>query len=99
MSNEKTAADKAGVDKTSRLNVSQMQKKPVARVPAGVPCLRCQHEIDSYVFTKFNPLPYGTPSGNVMLECPKCGHLEFLSQNSPLLHRLKANPVAVGDGD
>jgi hypothetical protein len=34
-----------------------------------------------------------------MLECPKCGHLEFLSQNSPLLHRLKANPVAVGDGD
>jgi hypothetical protein len=51
------------------------------------------------VFTKLTFLPYGTQSGNVMLECPKCGHLEFLSQNSPLLQRLKANPVAVGDGD
>ncbi len=98
MSTEKTAIEKTA-EKTSRANLSQMQKKPAARVPAAVQCLRCQHEIDSYVFTKFNPLPYGTPSGNVMLECPKCGHLEFLSQNSPLLHRMKANPVAVGDGD
>jgi DNA-directed RNA polymerase subunit RPC12/RpoP len=99
MSAEKTVGDKTTADKTSRTSPSQMQKKPVARVPAGIQCLRCKHEIESYVFTKFNPLPYGTPSGNVMLECPKCGHLEFLSQNSPLLHRLKANPVAVGDGD
>ena len=66
---------------------------------SGVQCLRCKHELESYVFTKLTFLPYGTQSGNVMLECPKCGHLEFLSQNSPLLQRLKANPVAVGDGD
>ena len=86
-------------EKSGRTSVSQSAKKPVARAASGVQCLRCKHEIDSYVFTKLTFLPYGTQSGNVMLECPKCGHLEFLSQNSPLLQRLKANPVAVGDGD
>jgi hypothetical protein len=86
-------------EKNSRSSVSQMEKKPVARAISGVQCLRCKFELDSYVFTKLNFLPYGTQSGNVMLECPKCGHLEFLSQNSPLLQRLRANPVAVGDGD
>lgn len=85
--------------KNIRPGFSQAEKKPVARALSGIQCLRCQHEIDSYVFTKLTFLPYGTQSGNVMLECPKCGHLEFLSQNSPLLQRLKANPVAVGDGD
>ncbi len=93
------SVEKVRMEKASRPSPSQVAKKPAASVPTGVPCLRCKHEIDSYVFTKFTFLPYGTPSGNVMLECPKCGHLEFLSQNSPLLHRLKANPVAVGDGD
>jgi hypothetical protein len=90
-------------EKTSRLNFAEIdkkgEKKPVARALSGVQCLRCKHELESYVFTKLTFLPYGTQSGNVMLECPKCGHLEFLSQNSPLLQRLKANPVAVGDGD
>jgi hypothetical protein len=86
-------------EKTSRLSFPQAAKKPMARAVSGVECLRCKHTIDSYVFTKLTFLPYGTQSGNVVLECPKCGHLEFLSQNSPLLQRLKANPVAVGDGD
>lgn len=87
------------IDKTSRPSPLPVGKKPSASVLSKVECLRCRHEIDSYVFTKFTFLPHGTPSGNVMLECPKCGHLEFLSQNSPLLDRLRANPVAVGDGD
>jgi len=87
------------VEKTSRSSPLSVVKKPSASVPSNVECLRCKHEIDSYVFAKFTFLPHGTPSGNVMLECPKCGHLEFLSQNSPLLDRLRANPVAVGDGD
>lgn len=86
-------------EKTSRANLSQMEKKPAARAEGGVQCLRCKRELDSYVFTKLTFLPYGTQGGNVMLECPKCGHLEFLSQSSPLLQQLKANPVAVGDGD
>jgi hypothetical protein len=87
------------VEKNSRSSPSLVGKKPAASVPTNVECLRCRHEIDSYVFTNFTFLPYGTPHGNVMLECSKCGHLEFLSQNSPLLHRLRANLVAVGDGD
>ena len=86
-------------EKTSRTSFSETEKKPVARAVRGVPCLRCKHELDSYVFTKLTFLPYGTQGGNVLLECPKCGHLEFLSQNSPLLQRLKASLVAVGDGD
>ena len=88
------------IEKTSRSSSAfVVEKKPSASVPGNVECLRCKHEIDSYVFAKFTFLPHGTPSGNVMLECPKCGHLEFLSQNSPLLDRLRANPIAVGDGD
>lgn len=86
-------------EKNPRTGPAQTGKKPVARAIPPVQCLRCKHEIDSYVFTKLNFLPYGMQGGNVVLECPKCGHLEFLSQNSPLLQRLKANPVAVGDGD
>lgn len=86
-------------EKNLRPVSAQTAKKPVARAATPVQCLRCKHEIESYVFTKLNFLPYGTQGGNVVLECPKCGHLEFLSQNSPLLQRLKANSVAVGDGD
>jgi hypothetical protein len=86
-------------EKNLRTVPAQAGKKPVARAATPVQCLRCKHEIESYVFTKLNFLPYGTQGGNVVLECSKCGHLEFLSQNSPLLQRLKANPVAVGDGD
>jgi hypothetical protein len=86
------------VEKTSRPESGSMQKKPAGST-GGVQCLRCRHELDSYAFTKFTFLPYGNSGGNVVLECPKCGHIEFLSQNSPLLRRLNAKPVAVGDGD
>jgi DNA-directed RNA polymerase subunit RPC12/RpoP len=84
---------------SSRSSFSPAGKKPVARATGGVQCLRCKRELDTYVFTKLSIHPYGNQSGTVMLECPKCGHLEFLSQNSPLLQRLKANAAAVGDGD
>lgn len=102
MSSEKTIADKtAGV----KNNVEKMpapkpsaEKKP-ATSTGGVQCLRCHQELESYSFTKFTFLPYGSAGGNVVLECPKCGHIEFLSQNSPLLRRLNAKAVAVGDGD
>ena len=93
MSVEKTTAEK-----TSRSGSAPIQKKPAASA-GGVQCLRCHSELDSYVFTKFTFLPYGTAGGNVVLECQKCGHIEFMSQNSPLLRRLNAKPVAVGDGD
>jgi hypothetical protein len=98
MSAEKTSVEKPAIERTSRSVSAQPEKKPAARV-GGVQCLRCHNELDSYVFTKFTFLPYGTAGGNVVLECPKCGHIEFMSQNSPLLRRLNAKPVAVGDGD
>jgi hypothetical protein len=98
MSAEKTTVERPAVEKISRASSLQTGKKPAASA-GGVQCLRCNNEIDSYVFTKFTFLPYGSAGGNVVLECPKCGHIEFLSQNSPLLRRLNAKPVAVGDGD
>jgi hypothetical protein len=92
------SVEKMGVEKIGKPVSAPVQKKPVGST-GGVQCLRCHHELDSYVFTKFTFLPYGSAGGNVVLECPKCGHIEFLSQNSPLLRRLNAKPVAVGDGD
>lgn len=92
------SVEKTMVEKNSQSTSSQTEKKPAARA-GGVQCLRCHNELDSYVFTRLTFLPYGTAAGNVVLECPKCGHIEFMSQNSPLLRRLNAKPVAVGDGD
>lgn len=92
------SVEKTSVEKISRSESMPIQKKPAGST-GGVQCLRCRHELESYVFTKFTFLPYGSAGGNVVIECPKCGHIEFLSQNSPLLRRLNAKPVAVGDGD
>lgn len=64
-----------------------------------VKCLRCQNEIDEYQFMCLNLQPYGAGHANVMLECSKCGHLEFLSRTSPLLASLQAVPTYAGDGD
>lgn len=77
---------------------SEIEKKPASRAGA-VHCLRCQGVIDSYIFTRFAFHPYGSAAGNVILECAKCGHIELMSQSSPLLRGLTAKPMAVGDGD
>jgi hypothetical protein len=64
-----------------------------------VTCLRCNTEIEEYLFTRLNFLPYGVGHAHVMLECDKCGHVEFLSRTSPLLEKLEATPTFAGDGD
>ena len=92
------AVEKATVAKLSRSDASQMKKKPAARVD-GVQCIRCHSEIDSYIFTRLTFHPYGSAGGNLVLECAKCGHIELMSQTSPLLRGLTAKPAAVGDGD
>jgi len=74
MSVEKMPEEKMASEKIGRSAASQAEKKPAARA-GGVQCLRCHNELDSYVFTKFTFLPYGTAGGNVVLECPKCGHI------------------------
>jgi DNA-directed RNA polymerase subunit RPC12/RpoP len=91
------SAEKMPGEKVSRTVSLPVGKKPAARV-GGVQCLRCRSELETYIFTKLSFVPYSA-TGNVVLECPNCGHIEFMSQNSPLLRRLNAKPMAVGDGD
>jgi len=103
MSIEKKVTGKGSQSASTSLSAStstfsQSEKRPAARA-GGVQCLRCHRELDSYAFTRLSFLPYGAAGGNVVLECPKCGHIELMSQNSPLLRGLNAKPVAVGDGD
>ncbi len=64
-----------------------------------VSCLRCNAEVKDYQFTRATFLPYGAKHSHVMLECPRCGHVEFLTSDSPLLKNLQAVPTFAGDGD
>jgi hypothetical protein len=64
-----------------------------------VTCIRCNAAIEEYRFTRLKVLPYGERQAPVMLECRKCGHVEFLAASSPLLADLQAAPVYAGDGD
>jgi hypothetical protein len=65
----------------------------------SVSCLRCDHKLEEYLFTRLDFLPNGLGNSYVMLECPRCGHVEFLSGKSPLLSELQPIPTFVGDGD
>lgn len=62
-----------------------------------VSCLRCNTELTDYRPTRFTFLPYGISRAHAMLVCPKCGHVEFLSKESPLLRELE--PIANDGGD
>jgi RNase P subunit RPR2 len=62
-------------------------------------CLRCETELKQYFFTPITFLPYGNGDAHVMVECTKCGHVEFLSKKSPLLKDLKGIAAYAGDGD
>lgn len=64
-----------------------------------IKCLRCQNEIQEYLFMRLNFQPYGAGHAHVMLECSQCGHVEFLSRSSPLLVNLQAVATYAGDGD
>jgi hypothetical protein len=64
-----------------------------------VSCLRCNTELTDYRPTRFTFLPYGISRAHAMLVCPKCGHVEFLSTESPLLSELEAIASDGGDDD
>jgi len=66
--------------------------------PRPVECVRCGQALAEYSFARL-PMQGNDGDGHVMLECPKCGHVEFLSRTSPLVARLQAIPTYVGDGD
>lgn len=79
---------------------------PVENLPAGIfsvkekpACLRCHAELTEYRPTRFTFLPYGISRAHAMVVCPKCGHVEFLSKDSPLLTGLEAIASDGGDDD
>jgi|HubBroStandDraft_5_1064220.scaffolds.fasta_scaffold303248_2 hypothetical protein len=64
-----------------------------------VTCLRCNASLEKYSVTPMTFLPYGTGHSHAMLECPSCGHVEFVARNSPMLGNLEMVEVYAGDGD
>ena len=62
-------------------------------------CLRCEQKLDRYQLMRVSLVPHGAGHGHAILSCPKCGHVEFVSESSPLLHSLEMIAVDTGDGD
>ncbi|MFZ0758870.1 MAG: hypothetical protein WAM69_02880 [Candidatus Sulfotelmatobacter sp.] len=62
-----------------------------------VRCLRCEQKLDRYRLMRNSLIPNGP--GHAMLSCPRCGHVEFVWDSSPLLQGLELVPVDAGDGD
>jgi RNase P subunit RPR2 len=80
--------------------------KPAIEVPNGVSadsrqktvcCLRCEQKLARYQMMRSSLVLGG--SGHAILSCPRCGHVEFVSDSSPLLLSLELVSVDSGDGD
>jgi RNase P subunit RPR2 len=79
--------------------------KPAIETPASVStdpysknvsCLRCQQKLQRYQLLRASLTP---GAGHAVLSCPRCGHLEFVADSSPLLQNLELVTVDTGDGD
>jgi hypothetical protein len=79
--------------------------KPAIETPMGVSidpysktvcCLRCQQNLQRYQLMRANLTP---GAGHAILSCPRCGHVEFVVDSSPLLQNLELVAVDTGDGD
>jgi RNase P subunit RPR2 len=79
--------------------------KPAIESPVGVStdpfnkavcCLRCEQKLQRYQLMRAS-LVQG--SGHAILSCPRCGHVEFVADSSPLLQGLEMIAVDAGDGD
>ncbi len=67
-------------------------------------CLRCEQKLDRYQLMRVSLVgvtlsPNGHGHGHAILSCPKCGHVEFVSESSPLLQSLELVTIDTGDGD
>ena len=80
--------------------------KPAIETPGGasndplskaVCCLRCEQTLKRYQLMRASLVPGHT--SHAMLSCPRCGHVEFVSESSPLLQNLELITVDTGDGD
>jgi hypothetical protein len=90
----------------SRIPVFEESMKPALETPNGVStdpysktvcCLRCEQKLQRYQLMKASLAPGN--SGHAILSCPRCGHVEFVSDSSPLLQNLELVSVDAGDGD
>ena len=59
-------------------------------------CLRCEQQLQRYQLMRASLAPGAT---HAILPCPRCGHVEFVSDSSPLLQHLELVSVDTGDGD
>ena len=82
--------------------------KPAIEVPSGVShdphhrivcCLRCEQKLERYQLMRLSLAPASPGHGHAILSCPRCGHVELVSDSSPLLQTLELVSVDVGDGD
>lgn len=80
--------------------------RPAIEVPGGISpdpyqktvcCLRCEQRLERYQLMRTSLAPGS--SGHAILSCPRCGHVEFVSESSPLLQSLELVAVDTGDGD
>jgi RNase P subunit RPR2 len=59
-------------------------------------CLRCQQKLQRYQLMRASLTP---GVGYAILSCPRCGHVEFVADSSPLLQNLELVTIDTGDGD
>jgi RNase P subunit RPR2 len=80
--------------------------KPAIEAPGGVSadpynktvcCLRCEQQLHRYQLMRASLTPGNF--GHAMLSCPRCGHVEFVAESSPLLQNLELIAHDTGDGD
>jgi RNase P subunit RPR2 len=80
--------------------------KPAIETPSGVSndpysktvcCLRCEQKLQRYRLIRVTLAP--GIAGHAILSCPRCGHVEFVSDSSPLLPNLELVSADMGDGD
>jgi hypothetical protein len=64
-----------------------------------VRCLRCEQQFERYQLMKVHLIPGNGSHGLAILTCAKCGHVEFVTESSPLLNALELVSVDTGDGD
>jgi RNase P subunit RPR2 len=62
-------------------------------------CLRCEQKLERYQLMRITLAPNAKEPAYAILTCPKCGHVEFVSDSSPLLQKLELISVDAGDGD
>jgi hypothetical protein len=90
----------------TRIPVSEECMKPAIETPSGIStdpysktvyCLRCEQKLQRYQLMRASLAPGNV--GHAILSCPRCGHVEFVADSSPLLQSLELVSVDTGDGD